>query len=514
MDFRKVPSCTEVSLWSPEVLIDYFRRCNLKDCEKLVKKQGIDGKRFLDMSENDMQKFPKTTVPMLIRIQQEIIKREEKKGFFPLRSETQKGYPTGKLHVPYQPSSHDTCQSENWDGTDSDSFDDDDYEDPDEPEKNADYESPAPEDEDSENSDGYEPPPTNNDILPISAPKNSSSNQDYIDRPVPSDSVRYPPNPPTRTGVSTFTSHGNTFPGFQSSSQDGPKLPKSTKSLAPSVDRTTKPSIQANAGKVSSTSGKNLSSQAKAVTLPATIRPHGKPDPLRKPALPSQSSATKSSFPSHIPDSEDILLPEENVPRRLYTPHQSNTFPSRSPKPSIRNMGSNTLHTTDISQTAGPLQMPGGLSYSPYKPDNQFSDILPNGRQPVPNPIINNSTSGNEGIYSEQWYLGNISRKDAENALRSINKDGTFLVRNCSQSTTSQPYVLMVLYKNKVYNVRIRFHQKNQVYLLGSGGHETFDSVSEIIDYFRKTPLLLIDGKDRGSRQHCKLTYIPDRSFN
>ncbi|XP_069618401.1 lymphocyte cytosolic protein 2-like [Ranitomeya imitator] len=288
MDFRKVPSCTEVSSWSPDMLIDYFRMCNLNDCEKLVKKQEIDGKRFLEMSVNDIQKFPKTRVPMLIRIQQEINKKEDKKGFFPLRSETQKGYQTGKLLVPFATPSLDASMSESCDGSDSDSFDDDDddYENPDEQDLEADYESPAAEDEDSNNSDGYEPPPSNNDILPVNPPKTNTSNPDYIDRPVQNSSVRYPPNPPIRTGVSACTSRGNTISVVQSSSQESQKLTKTSKSLAPSVDRTTKPTIQANAGKLPPTSVKNLSGQAKAITLPANIR--------------------------HIPDAEGVLSPEEN----------------------------------------------------------------------------------------------------------------------------------------------------------------------------------------------------------
>ncbi|XP_056372497.1 lymphocyte cytosolic protein 2 [Hyla sarda] len=508
MDFRKVPSCAEVSSWSPLALVDYFRVCNLKDCEKVVKKQGIDGKRFLEMSENDMQKFPKTRVPMLIRIQQEIFKKEEKRGFFPLRTETQKGYSSGKMQVAYPPPSHDTSMSESFDETDSDSFEDDDYENPDPDEQNDDYESPAPDDEDSGNSDGYEPPPSNNDILPINPPKITSSNPDYIDRPMASNSVTHPPNPPQRPAICTPRS--NTFPGVQPSlGQDSPRLSK-PKLLAPSVDRNTKPNV----GKLPSTSGKHLTSHPKAVTLPANIRPAGKPEHLRKPALPGQSSASKSSYSSHIPDA-DIASPEENAPWRLH-PHHSNTFPSISPKPLIRIMGSGsiTLPNTDISHSVGPLQASGCMPFPPCKPDKRFSEGSLNGRPPasIPN-IPNTSTPGNDDIFSEQWYLGSISRMDAEHALRSVNKDGTFLVRNCSQSTLSQPYVLMVLYKNKVYNVRIRYDQKNEVYLLGSGGHETFESVSEIIDYFRKTPLLLIDGKDRGSRQHCKLTCIADRSF-
>ncbi|KAJ8798032.1 hypothetical protein J1605_016915 [Eschrichtius robustus] len=110
---------------------------------------------------------------------------------------------------------------------------------------------------------------------------------------------------------------------------------------------------------------------------------------------------------------------------------------------------------------------------------------------------------------NEDWYVSYITRIEAEAALRKINQDGTFLVRDSSRKTITNPYVLMVLYKDKVYNIQIRYQEESQVYLLGTGlrGKEDFLSVSDIIDYFRKMPLLLIDGKNRGSRYQCTLTY-------
>lgn len=48
-------------------------------------------------------------------------------------------------------------------------------------------------------------------------------------------------------------------------------------------------------------------------------------------------------------------------------------------------------------------------------------------------------------------------------------QDGTFLVRDSSKKTITNPYVLMVLYKDKVYNIQIRYQEENQVYLLGTG---------------------------------------------
>lgn len=48
-------------------------------------------------------------------------------------------------------------------------------------------------------------------------------------------------------------------------------------------------------------------------------------------------------------------------------------------------------------------------------------------------------------------------------------QDGTFLVRDCSTKSRAEPYVLVVFYGNKVYNVKIRFLEKNQQFALGTG---------------------------------------------
>lgn len=48
-------------------------------------------------------------------------------------------------------------------------------------------------------------------------------------------------------------------------------------------------------------------------------------------------------------------------------------------------------------------------------------------------------------------------------------QDGTFLVRDCSTKSRAEPYVLVVFYGNRVYNVKIRFLEKNQQFALGTG---------------------------------------------
>ncbi|XP_039767600.1 cytokine-dependent hematopoietic cell linker [Ornithorhynchus anatinus] len=109
------------------------------------------------------------------------------------------------------------------------------------------------------------------------------------------------------------------------------------------------------------------------------------------------------------------------------------------------------------------------------------------------------------------WYIGECSRREVERALLTENSDGTFLVRDYSKKSTAEPYVLALLYQNKVYNIKIRFLERSRQYALGTGlrGDEKFDSVEDIIEHYRYSPITLIDGKDKtgNNREQCYLTH-------
>ncbi|XP_060044450.1 cytokine-dependent hematopoietic cell linker [Erinaceus europaeus] len=115
-----------------------------------------------------------------------------------------------------------------------------------------------------------------------------------------------------------------------------------------------------------------------------------------------------------------------------------------------------------------------------------------------------------QGISHNEWYIGDLSRQAVEEALVRENKDGTFLVRDCSTKSRAEPYVLVVFYRSKVYNVKIRFLERNQQFALGTGrrGDEKFDSVEDIIEHYKYFPIVLIDGKDKTGvrREQCYLT--------
>ncbi|NXG76701.1 CLNK protein, partial [Baryphthengus martii] len=68
-----------------------------------------------------------------------------------------------------------------------------------------------------------------------------------------------------------------------------------------------------------------------------------------------------------------------------------------------------------------------------------------------------------------EWYIGEYDRYKAEKALLQENTDETFLVRDCSKKSNTEPYVLVVYYGRKVYNIKVRFLEDSQQYALGTG---------------------------------------------
>ncbi|KAL1269005.1 hypothetical protein QQF64_031294 [Cirrhinus molitorella] len=104
------------------------------------------------------------------------------------------------------------------------------------------------------------------------------------------------------------------------------------------------------------------------------------------------------------------------------------------------------------------------------------------------------------GLQDKEWFAGVCERKTAEETVLRINKDGTFLVRYSSSQNDRQPYTLVVLYRQNVYNIPVRFLEDSQQYALGKEGKKTeevFSSLQEMISHHMKNPILLIDRKSQ-----------------
>ncbi|KAM4586635.1 lymphocyte cytosolic protein 2 [Fundulus diaphanus] len=106
-----------------------------------------------------------------------------------------------------------------------------------------------------------------------------------------------------------------------------------------------------------------------------------------------------------------------------------------------------------------------------------------------------------------RWYRGRITRNQAEVSLWEVNKDGAFLVRDSSHSSTQHPYTLMLLKQGKIYNIKIQ--RQNDFYFLGNGVNniKRFLGVKEMIVHHMNTPLLLIDATHQSSEEQCCLLH-------
>ncbi|XP_066573217.1 lymphocyte cytosolic protein 2a isoform X3 [Amia ocellicauda] len=522
MSFDSIPSRSEVMSWNANRLAEYLKSMDLKDCEKVVKKYSITGPRFLEMSENDLQKFPKLNAPLISRLSHDINKKEEKKGLFGKRTAAHK-YREPEV-------SQDSDQ-----GWDSEEFESDDYESPDAEDAGSggDYESPTEGGGDSD----YEPPPSDplEDQTKIFPAKPICNNSEYIDNQNRGSSMKpshsQPPAPPQRPG-SSLPGFGNRMatcplpPRRDESPQGAFRAPSKSPAAppAPSVDRSKKPSFSGGSdSQPHLPAGRKLD---KAVTPPrrppAVEKP---PDPHRPPKPPLPVDRNGSSVgrrpltarpfgQDHRDETQDDSpmgrppLPQPGGG----APFSSNTFPLRSKAPLPRGGLPGLPSHSDSLPPGGSLPSRLQSAVDIHRSHSRGSgDIRPPLPPPQPQRPAIVPEPEDEQDLDPQWYVAQVTRPEAEGCLRRVNHDGTFLVRDSSKRSAAQPYVLMVLYHNKVYNIQIRYQSEQDVFLLGTGlkGKENFTSVSEIIQHHMQAPLLLIDGKDRssGQQRQCLLTY-------
>ncbi|XP_068128489.1 SH2 domain-containing protein 6 [Hyperolius riggenbachi] len=144
------------------------------------------------------------------------------------------------------------------------------------------------------------------------------------------------------------------------------------------------------------------------------------------------------------------------------------------------------------SKRPGPLPIPDRRMSLPCtalrSPPIPSSSSYPHGMDDLYLTLLD---TPNMNLESNPWYGGEMERKEAERALRTINKDGCFLVR---QSST-HPYTLAVLYHNYIYNIPIRA-VGSCGFSLGKEGkrhEEVFPSVVHLIEHYKHEQLYLVN---------------------
>ncbi|XP_076605825.1 lymphocyte cytosolic protein 2a [Chaetodon auriga] len=486
MSSDQVPSRSVVMGWSPQQLADYLKRMSLSGCDKVVLKNSISGSRFVNLTDNDLQKFPKLHAPLISKISTEISKKEERRGLFSKKT-------TPKYH---EPDSAADVQGWAEDEFDDEEFDDD-YESPysgDEEGSGGDYESPN---DDVDGANDYEPPPSEDALLKV-CPALPIGDSDYIDNRDNHVSSRgLPPPVCPRPPASTLSVPSPRMAGESPSRRDpsphfGGRASGKVPAEPPQIFRGNKPGRDSGSSS-SPIRGPHRNTVDRPGAQPWRPQPDV-PDPptwSKPPALPPASTSISRSNSSARPP------PSRFDVRREQTHDEApkhNTFPlhhkSLPPRPGLP--GPTSRHGDSIP-SAGSL--PHKLHSAMAEQRGSFGGSDRLSFRPPP------STAGCTQGLDDSWYVGKVTRGQAEGCLKHVCKDGAYLVRDSTKQLANQPFTLMVYYQDKVYNIQIR--QQNQQFLLGTGlkAQETFPSVSGIISHYSQSPLLLIDAKNRGSGQ-------------
>ncbi|KAM9348483.1 lymphocyte cytosolic protein 2a [Symphorus nematophorus] len=510
MSSDRVPSRSEVMGWSPQQLADYLKRMSLSGCDKAVLKHSISGSRFVrppvscpdvilrrpPVSCPDViLRRPPVSCPDVIlfisKISTEISKKEERRGLGLFN----------KRPTPKYPEPDVAAEVGGWGpGEFDDEEFDDDYESPysgDEEGSGGDYESPN---EDVDTANDYEPPPTEppEDLVHKLCPTLPIGDSDYIDNHVSSRGL--PPAVSPRPPVSTLSAPSPRMPGDAASSRRDHSPHPGARAVGkfpepPQIFRDNKPGRDSGSNP-SPIRGPHRNTVGGPGAQPWRP-PMDVPDPptwSKPPALPPSSTSINRSNSAARP-------PPNRFDRREQTHDEApkhNTFPlqnkSLPPRPGLP--GPPSRHGDSL-----PPNVPsaGSLSHKLHsamaEPRGGFGG---SDRQP---PFHPPSTTTRTQELDPCWYVGKVTRGQAEGCLKRVRKDGAYLVRDSTRQLANQPFTLMVFYQDKVYNIQIR--QQNQNFLLGTGlkVQESFPSVSDIIAHYSQSPLLLIDAKNRSSAQ-------------
>ncbi|XP_068925935.1 cytokine-dependent hematopoietic cell linker [Petaurus breviceps papuanus] len=269
----------------------------------------------------------------------------------------------------------------------------------------------------------------------------------------------------------------------------------------------------------------NLKGESEAKGIENPLPPPRPPHSLPKKYRPLPPEPEKSRF--SINQRNDFLKVDRRTRqislKDLSDVHQGDQVPDHLKKPVLPCQTQHLLKDHSVPVASSLFLMADqsfqgkGQKVSMYPPSLQRSPQPAHGSlledKPLPTSLHQkkpgHGKSSKKASKKYDWYFGELSRKEGEEALMEENNEGTFLVRDGSKKSVAEPYVLVVLHRKKVYNIKIRFLERSQQFALGTGlrGNDKFDSVEDIIEYYKYFPIVLIDGKDQTGthREHCYL---------
>ncbi|KAM9476580.1 B-cell linker protein isoform 1-T1 [Clarias gariepinus] len=500
-----LPTKEQFEEWSSAQVASFLSQNKMRDCAVTVQRMKIDGRWFLNLSDNDLSKFSLIHRPQIQKIVQDIKKNDDsilnrlkrfqteqtanilKTGRNTLDRLKNKGPPK----VPARDYPGDTQESEQ--SSDSE-FDSDVYEEP-----QADY--------------NYEPPPCERVFTPPRVIKYTGG--DYLDSRPSRQTQPKPMKPflPTKPPIPEKPKQAAKYDEDYIDPEDGTddnyidpseKDHQEIRSYSPDVyevpDQDDSPSI-------------------------SRCSPKLQPPALQLPPKPSPRSNMKKPLTCPEPQDEEDYeictdndsLTEEQEKKPVENRHPSIPVPlprdAKNPKPIV--FQKRSIPTRDqeawgpAPSVASPPTTGFHLVNRSLPRDNPCQKSSPGRGSLSQEDSATRQQEEEAGVYKKPWYAGTCDRKTAEDALTRSSKDGSYMVRKSSGVDALQPYTLVVYYNGRVYNIPVRYIPSTKQYALGKqkNREERFKTVSEIIENHQKNTLVLVDmqsnTKDSTSLRHA-----------
>lgn len=107
--------------------------------------------------------------------------------------------------------------------------------------------------------------------------------------------------------------------------------------------------------------------------------------------------------------------------------------------------------------------------------------------------IYDDALSFEDPLLREKWYFGEIDRVVGSEKLKKFNQNGAYLLRKSTKGGNKQPYTLMVINENHVYNLKIRERNDKRVALGEEKPDEmSFKSVTDLIKHHQTNDVILV----------------------
>ncbi|XP_020508924.2 B-cell linker protein isoform X1 [Labrus bergylta] len=506
-----LPSREECEGWDQAQVALFMCKNKMPDCATVVNRLRINGRRLLNLSNSDMNKFSLIHQPQLQKIVQDIKKND---GSLLNKLRRLKSKPVPKVPArDYRADDNRDCDDQL---SDSD-YDNDMYEDPRE-----------------QHDDSYEPPPSHKEFT--TTPSASFPRGEYLDnsrnRPerLPRKPLRpskaskqLPPEPPP--GGSDDEDYINPDSNDEDNYVEPDENPPSNHVLLggsrTGMDRPVMPSPLSTR---QSSPGAHIFPDQQDGSLrrptnrlcptPAKHSPSLPPKPcprIMKSATNVQEPTEEDEYEVCDPNDGSCNIPVDGPPKFLPKPlpRERSPKPPTRPRPNFkqREFESRTLPAMPTEPKPQPKAFTLDLK-RPKIPLPHFTSYKAADREAVSAEDGSADQDKDADVLRKPWYDNTCDRKTADDVLLRSNKDGAFMVRKSSGQDALQPYTLVVFYNSRVYNIPIRFMSATQQYALGreKKGEEYFRSVAHIIENHQRNPLVLIDSQNN-SKDATKLCH-------